>query len=177
MLKEIISQLEHCFDIDMKVYYLDQDNLDYIQSRGCEINKFLVHDHLSIFAAYVTCGQHGKRTANVKLLNVLVGHVSENEPHLHVYEITRIENFVNQYRCGFCLMSFKGQSRLKRHMMSKRCLSVYCQEAAGGYVIAGGFMVLGSHCPNCQCTRKRKRKKAKLLEIGVDEKCTTPRAK
>ena len=123
--EDIVSQLEHCFDININLYYLDKDNLDYIESKGQDLHSHSISDYLCLRAAHISCGQHGKRTKNATRLNALVGRCSENESDFHVYEIVKIDNFVSQYRCSFCRMTFRRQSSMKKHMSSKSCLSRY----------------------------------------------------
>ena len=124
-MEEIVAQLEHCFDININLYYLDQDNLDYIEKKRAQPNKEFVAENLCVRAAHVSCGQHGKRTKNTTRLNALVGRNSDNADTFHVYEIKKIHKFVSQFRCSYCRLTFKRQRLLKRHMATKSCLSRY----------------------------------------------------
>ena len=91
--EETISQIELCFNINIYVFYLDQDNVDYIQEKQANPRKEFVNRHLSIRAAHVSCGKHSKK----ETVNILVARKEEHDVQYHCFEIMKIQNFVSQF--------------------------------------------------------------------------------
>lgn len=114
-LNSVIGQLEMCFGLNINVFYLDTQQMEYFeqQEREGRVPQGRSRDKVYLIPFHI-CLKHGPKTLDLLLDGV-------DEENCHAYTITNLSAFVDTYRCSDCDQTFKRKDKCTAHIQAGNC--------------------------------------------------------